>query len=267
MNTRMLWYKAWLDTRWRFLIGLCVLALAAAGCVLAYPRAVEVLARIGNRDDAVTAIVGSNPLARQQLALTLGLAGTYRGFVWSQLFHNELPQLWCLFAIVIGSGGIVSQTARGEGLFTLSLPVSRRQLVLSRAGVALAELLALAVIPAALLPLLSPAVHQTYSVTDALVHALFLFGGGTIFFSAAFALASVFEQFWVPPAVMVAIASVITFARAIDPGLARYTVAPILSAEGYFRGTGLPWLGLAVMLVMSAGLLLLAVRNVARRDF
>ena len=25
MSTRMLWYKAWLDTRWRFLIGVGVL--------------------------------------------------------------------------------------------------------------------------------------------------------------------------------------------------------------------------------------------------
>jgi ABC-2 type transport system permease protein len=267
MRTRMLWYKAWLDTRWRFLIGLGVLALATAGCVLAYPRAMQVIAAVGNSDEAVTAIVGSNPIARENIALTLQLAGTYRGFVWSQLFHNELPQLWCLFAIVIGSGGIVSQASRGEGLFSLSLPVSRQQLVMSRAGVALAELLALAVVPALLVPLLSPAVQQSYSATDAIVHGLFLFGGGTVFFSAAFVLSSIFESFWVPPLVMLAIAGVLTFARAVNPALARYSLAPILSAEGHFRGTGLPWLGLLILLAVSAGFLVLAMRNIARRDF
>jgi hypothetical protein len=267
MANRMLWYKAWLDTRWRFAIGLGVLGLAVAGCVLAYPRTLQVIAAVGNSEEAITAIVGSSPIAREQIALTLGLAATYRGFIWSQLFHNELPQLWCLFAIVIGSGGIVSQSARGEGVFTLALPVSRQQVVLSRVGIALAELLTLAVLPAALLPLLSPAVHQSYSLTDAMVHAMFLFGGGTIFFSVAFVLSSIFEQFWLPPLLMIALGAAITFARALDPKIAEYTLAPILSAEGYFRATGLPWLGLAVTLAVSAGLLLLAARNVVRRDF
>ncbi len=267
MSTRMLWYKAWLDTRWRFLIGVGVLALATAGCVLAYPRVLQVIAAVGNSDAAVTAIVGSSPIARERLGLTLGLAGTYRGFVWSQLFHNELPQLWCLFAIVIGSGGIVSQAARGEGLFTLSLPVSRQQLVMSRVGIALAELLALAVVPAALLPLLSPIVDQSYTLTDALVHALFLFGSGTVFFSAAFLLSSWFEQFWMPALIMLAIAGLITLARAVNPDLARYTLAPILSAEGHFNGTGLPWMGLLTSLAVSAAFLVLATRNVVHRDF
>ena len=267
MKSRMLWYKAWLDTRWRFLIGLVVLALAAAGCVLAYPRVMQVIAAVGNSDEAVSAIAGSSPVARENIALTLHAAATYRGYIWSQLFHNELPQLWCLFAIVIGSGGILSQASRGEGLFTLSLPISRQQLVMSRVGIALIELLALAMVPAMLLPLLSPAVHQTYSLRDAAVHALFLFGGGTVFFSAAFALATVFEQFWLPPLIMLAIAAVITFARAVAPDLARYSVAPILSAEGYFRGSGWPWPGLLAMLALSAGFLALAMRNVTRRDF
>ena len=30
----MLWYKSWLETRWRFLIGLVLLMLSACGTVL-----------------------------------------------------------------------------------------------------------------------------------------------------------------------------------------------------------------------------------------
>ena len=266
MSTRMLVYKAWLDTRWRFVIGLCVVMLAAVGCVLAYPRTLEVMHAIERNPGGLPVAIGSSTLS-DQLAQTLQLAGTYRGFIWSQLFHNELPQLWCLFAIMIGSGGIVSQAARGEGVFTLSLPVSRRQLAIVRAGVGLVELLALAVIPAALLPIVSPVVQQSYSVGDALVHALFLFGGGTVFFALTFFLSSLLEQFWAPLVVMLLIASLITFARALVPGLSAYSLAPILTAEGYFRGTGLPWLGLAISLVVAAGLIVLATRNIARRDF
>ena len=35
----MLWYKAWLDTRWRFLIGLALLVSIALGNALSYPWA------------------------------------------------------------------------------------------------------------------------------------------------------------------------------------------------------------------------------------
>src|SRR5438046_2728230 len=39
----MLWYKSWLETRWRFAIGLAILILSASGTVLAYPRVVALL--------------------------------------------------------------------------------------------------------------------------------------------------------------------------------------------------------------------------------
>ena len=39
----MLWNKSWMETRWRFLIGLMLLILSAAGIVLAYPRMIKLL--------------------------------------------------------------------------------------------------------------------------------------------------------------------------------------------------------------------------------
>jgi len=39
----MLWYKAWLETRWRFAIGLALLTLSAAVTVLSYPAVMRVL--------------------------------------------------------------------------------------------------------------------------------------------------------------------------------------------------------------------------------
>ena len=34
----MLWYKSWLETRWRFVIGLVLLIFSACSAVLTYPR-------------------------------------------------------------------------------------------------------------------------------------------------------------------------------------------------------------------------------------
>ena len=39
----MAWHKAWLDTKWRFLAGLGVLALLAFGTVISYPRVAKEL--------------------------------------------------------------------------------------------------------------------------------------------------------------------------------------------------------------------------------
>ena len=39
----MLWHKAWLDTRSRFLIGLALLALSAFAAVFSYPKVMKLL--------------------------------------------------------------------------------------------------------------------------------------------------------------------------------------------------------------------------------
>ena len=41
----------------------------------------------------------------------------------------------------------------------------------------------------------------------------------------------------------------------------------VMSAEVYFRGGGLPWLGLLASAALSVVMLYLATRNIARQDF
>jgi hypothetical protein len=60
------------------------------------------------------------------------LASSYRGYVWSQWYRQNLIQLWTIFAVILGTGGLLSQMSGGGGLFTLSLPVSRRELLTVR---------------------------------------------------------------------------------------------------------------------------------------
>ena len=52
--------------------------------------------------------------------------------------------MWTLFAVLLGTGGLLSQASGGGALFTLSLPVSRNRLLGVRAATGLAELLVLA---------------------------------------------------------------------------------------------------------------------------
>ncbi len=263
MANRMLWYKAWLDTRWRFFGGVLIVLIAACGVVLSHPRALAVMAAV---DQVPGTVLGAGPVAaRLEEALTT--ARVYRGYVFTQLYKQELPQIWCLFAMLLGAGGIVSQVARGGGVFTLSLPVSRQQIVAIRAGVALLELLVLAVLPAILVPLLSPAVGQSYRLSDGLVHAALLFGGGAVFFCFTFLMSSIFTDPWRPPVMMAALFFVLATLRALVPGFTRLTLAPVITGSTYFLDRSVPWTALFLSMLTSAVLLIVATRNVARRDF
>src|SRR5260221_12969852 len=110
----MLWYKSFLETRSRFLIGLAILLLSVFGTVIAYPRVEHLLAM-----NPAIANAGSGLIA-QRLKEIAELSGTYRGYVWAQALRQNVTQMLSLFAVLLGAGGLLSQT--GGTLFTLSLP-------------------------------------------------------------------------------------------------------------------------------------------------
>jgi ABC-2 type transport system permease protein len=255
----MLWYKAWLETRWRFLIGFVLLVCSAAAVVFAHDRVQSLL-------PLATNIEVEGELGRR-IREAAELTRSYRGYAWSQWFGQNLTNTWTIFAVLLGSGGLLSQSSRGGALFTLSLPVSRGRLVGTRAATALAELLVLAIVPSLLLPLLSPAIGQSYAVGDALIHAICLFVAGAVFFSLAFLMSTVFGDVWRPLLIALVAAGVLGLIEQLSRDAARYGIFHVMTAEAYFRGQGLPWAGLFVSVALSAAMLYAAVVNIARHDF
>jgi hypothetical protein len=83
----MLWYKAFLDTRGRFLIGLALLPCAGIFMVLAYPRVIALL-------PSVSGIDTSGAIGRQ-IGDAIELARDYRGYVWSQWFQRTPTSSRC----------------------------------------------------------------------------------------------------------------------------------------------------------------------------
>ena len=104
----MLWYKSWLETRWRFVIGLALLMLSACGTVLDYPAGGQAAAA------GAAASTSSGEIGRR-ITEAMELARSYRGYVWSQWFRQNLPQMWTLFAVLLGTGGLLSQASGGGG--------------------------------------------------------------------------------------------------------------------------------------------------------
>ena len=251
----MLWYKSWLETRWRFLIGLGLLLCSAAGTVISYPEVLKLL-------PMVPAHLGG--VLGERIREAAELARSYRGYVWSHWFRQNLSQTGTLFAVLLGTAGVLTQS--GAALFTLSLPVSRQRLLGTRAATGLAELGVLTFIPSLLISLFSPAIGQGYGLAPALMHSLCFFVAASVFFNAALLLSTVFSDVWRPLLIALALA----FALALFEQIVRSPsigVFHVMSGETYFRGGRLPWAGLLLSASLSGLLYYAAVLNFARRDF
>ena len=70
----MLWYKSWVDTRWRFLIGLALLMSTVCATVLAYPQMLKLV-------PAARALETDGELGRR-IREDVELSSEYRGYVW-----------------------------------------------------------------------------------------------------------------------------------------------------------------------------------------
>jgi ABC-2 type transport system permease protein len=253
----MLWYKAWLETRWRFSIGLVLLMCSAAAVVFAYSQVLSLLPLVPAAGGGEVGLQ-----IREQAALIT----TYRGYVWAQWFRQNLAGLWTLFAVALGAGGLLNQASHGA-LYTLSMPVSRARLLGVRASLGLAELFVLAFLPTLVLLALSPLIGQRYGLDDALVHAGCVFVGGSVFFSLAFLLSTVFNDVWRPALITLGVALGVGLFEQSLHGTLPPGLFDVSSAESYFRGTGIPWIGLAIRVVLSGALFYGAVVNIARQDF
>jgi hypothetical protein len=251
----MLWHKAWLETRWRFLIGFGLLLCSAAATVFTYPQMLKLLAIVPTN---VGGEIG------QRIRESAELARSFRGFVWSNWFRQNLNQSGTLFAVLLGTASLLSPS--GGALFTLSLPLSRRRLLGVRAAAGLAELFVLAFVPSLLIPLLSPAIGERYAIAGVLAHGLCAFVAASVFFSLAFLLSTVFPDVWRPLLIALGVAFIVSIVDQL------FHVAPlgvfrVMSGETYFRSGHLPWGGLLAAAAVSAALFYGAVANFARRDF
>jgi len=251
----MLWHKSWLETRWRFLIGLGLLFCSASVTVFTYPQVLKLMPLVPTN-------VGGE--LGEKIRASAELARTFRGFVWSGWFREDHSQLATLFAILLGTANFLWPS--GGALFTLSLPVARQRLLAVRAATGLAELLLLALLPSLLIPLLAPAIGQSYGVGAALIHGVCLFIVAAIFYNLAFLLSTIFTDPWRPLLIAVAAATALAL-------ISRLIQSPVLnlfrvmSAESYFRHGAVPWAGLLAAGAIAAALYSAAVANLVRRDF
>jgi len=259
----MLWYKAWLETRWQFYLSLLLLTSGSASAILGFP------AILGNRSAALKysqhQFAGSESLepVAGSLARDRVAERAYRAYVGMYWFADtNTLRLWSLLAIIIGFHGTSGDKANGTVSFTLSLPVSRRRLLSIRAATGAIETVIVFVLPSLLIPLLASVVGARYSVQDATVYALVIAAAGMVFYSASFLLATSFSSLW--PAVIGYLLFIVLQAQLQGSSGIHQSIA-IDALSNQSSGRLLVRIGLLVCCAL--GLIYLSIRQFRRQDF
>jgi ABC-2 type transport system permease protein len=261
----MLWYKAWLETRSRFLLGIVLVSAVTMFFVLAHPFMIRQW-----QSDLVLHPDWPEPhWFRRALA-------DYPYFLWHFLYAELLQNAWVLSAILLGLGGIAREAVQGTAGFTLSLPVSRRSLLAVRTVVAGAELVVLGFLPAILLPLGSALAGRSYPFASGLAHSALMVGGGLGFFGLTVLLSTVLRDEHTPMLIGVSAAALLFFVLQPYAGdaLRRPIWARILDLPGLMAGPpdlaspgDVPWFGLVLSFSFTTLLLVASFRVSVTRDY
>jgi ABC-2 type transport system permease protein len=238
----MLWYKAWLETRSRFLISLIGMVVLCSASVL-----------YGDRNVAYE--VGSE----------------YYNFV---LFegHQLLVLMWTLAVTLIMMGGLLGEKANGSSSFTLALPVSRRRLMVVRICTGLAQAFVLAIVPWLAMFSVSSIFGKTRSVSQAVCYLVLLLAGGVLFFAVAVLASSLISGVYTAPAV--SFGAVIATAVALSSAAMRpYSPWEFMSGARYrseqtnLLSSPIPWLQAGIYLFVAGLSLVISVKIIQRREF
>ncbi|HJR71363.1 MAG TPA: hypothetical protein VKA43_15070 [Gammaproteobacteria bacterium] len=254
----MLWHKSWIDTRWRFLLGLVILVVLACGTVMSFSTVQGLAAAL-----PPGAVVGNDAL-QQELLESLDLIRTFRGYAWSEWFAGNLLGLLTLFAALLGSGSPLVKSGSGA-LFSLALPVSRGRWIGTRAAAGLAELFVLALVASVAVPVVASLAGEQFGLAEAAVYGACAFVGASLFFAVAMFFSTLFNDVWRPLLLTCLAALAVATAGLLLPENGGLFAA--MRGGSYFYDGGLPWAELLVSAAGAAGLIYAAAANVARRDF
>ncbi len=216
----MLLYKAWLESRTRFLLG--CLAMAGLSIVFVF----------FNHD--VRSVVSDHDVP-------------YAEYIWRGIFKGQLREIYVVLALLLGMGGLDRERAHGTVGYTLALPVSRLRLIAARGFTGVIETTTLSFLPATLVPVLSPWVQEVYPWGQALRFGVLWSVGGALIFTMGFLASVLFSGEY--SAAVAAMIFLFAYSFATDlPGMERY----ILDIHDTMNGSGPHGFGTLTMISLTA---------------
>ncbi len=255
MESTMLWYKAWRESRTRF----AVIALTLTGFCL-----FVVLFH-----DQIQSGVGY-PLR--------GLRGhTYNEQIYKIIYAGTAKGMFAILVIFLGLGGLRREQRHRTVIFTLSLPASRLRLTATQIAIGVVELGILSFLPALLIPSLSLLVRQYFPFTEALHFSILWFGCGTAIFAAAYLLSVVLGgEYTAPVACYVALMLEVlisnwqalrTYRLNLMWTMGEFGTMHWDPQQNLLLADPLPWVRLLIIMLIAFGMLALAARIVEKQDF
>jgi ABC-2 type transport system permease protein len=238
----MLWYKAWIETRARFLV-----SLGGITCVLAF--IVHHLEYVMSPSRVYDYLI----LYRANLLLTV---------------------MWTLSVILLGLGGLVRERAVGASSFTLALPVSRARLVGVRIAIGILQAIFLAVLPWVAMLLISGHSGRTFFVSQAALYLLLLISGGLNYLAMAVLISSLTEGEYTAPAIAYGLTFLTGILFANIDRLKPYvniwkfmTGGTLFDNRTYLLSGPIPWPGILASLCVAALMFAASVRIIQKREF
>jgi len=236
----VLWYKAWLETRSRFLTSLATLTIFSA-----------------------VFVHHAEGLQRPEWT------AAYNRLLY--ITQQYIVVMWILAVILLGMGGIVREKVTGASSLTLSLPVSRALLLGVHVGVGILQAIILAVVPWTVIFLVSSHAGMPILISQVGFYVLLLVGGGLVYFAMAVLVSSSVEGEYTAPAVAFGLVflSTIAFDSWFRPlNLWRLITGDFyINRHMYLLSGHFPWLGALACLFVAGVMLLLSVWVVQRREF
>jgi ABC-2 type transport system permease protein len=252
---RMLLFKAWRESRARFFLSAATIGTLCSGVVLFYDY------------------IHNNP----GQVLRGFKAETYSEHVYDFIYAGTAKGLFVMLMLFIGLGGLLRERRRGTAPFTLALPVTRTEMIITQIFVGVLEIIAIAALPVLLIPTLSPFVGRAYPVSESLHFALLWLGGGLMVFGLAFLCSVLFVGEYT--ALIVAFLGLfavplVSQVRVLQPYRVNFlrTMGELgtmhwNSEHTLFLPSPLPWIRLLVFLGITISLLCAALGITKRQDF
>ncbi|OOG56320.1 hypothetical protein [Rhodanobacter sp. C03] len=247
----MLWYKMWWESWIRFAIS-AVALLWMCGAVV---------------------------LLQQQVRAHADEPLSYAHYIWSAVYKANVLDMYILLVIVLGLGGVLQERAQGTVGFTLSLPVSRWQLTYARATMGFVQVAILALLPALLIPLLSPFFGESFPFVRALQFSVLWAACGMVIFALTFFFSVVLPGAYSPAIASVAGLIVCSVLAKLPPFQGHSAFDLLETIHGAQLSTvhgetslaafavPLPWLSLGLYTLVALCLVGAAGSITAQRDF
>ncbi len=239
-----LFYKSWLESRWRFAICLGLVAFVFGADI--YQAGLNMK------------YMGMQPLE-------------FHEYVW-KIYFTRFHILWIISTLVLSMGGLVSERLTGASDFSLSLPVSRRRWQAIRSAMAAAQALVLAFAPVAVIPAVAAMTGRSYPLFEAARFSLIIFLTGLFLLAFGLLYSSCFSGQYA--SVALGIATVFALAVIVNPLIGRYpflSMNPVressLNPSFFLDSEHWPVTDVLIRLAAAAVLWELATRILEKRDF